>query len=291
MEYTMLGGTGRKVSRLGFGGAPAGLRNYLAEFDPDSAAAQDAVISALQRALELGVTYFDTAPGYGQGAGETLFGRALEGAGNEIFVASKYGFWQKGTLRQSVEESLARLRRPRLDLLQLHGTSWTSEQVTEILRPGGLADQMAALRDEGLIAALGFTSEDNNDAVYALLRSGRFDVMQICYNFVNQHPHDPRRPFGSMLEANKAGLGIVTMRTTTSGVFQRWMRLVRPDDDFNYIPALIAFVLSNPLVDVALVGMRTVAEVEANVALADDQSARVDLAAVYNYFAAPDERQ
>ena len=158
MEYTMLGGTGRKVSRLGFGGAPAGLRNYLAEFDPDSAAAQDAVISALQRALELGVTYFDTAPGYGQGAGETLFGRALEGAGNEIFVASKYGFWQKGTLRQSVEESLARLRRARLDLLQLHGTSWTPQQVREILRPGGLADQMAALRDEGLIGALGFTS-------------------------------------------------------------------------------------------------------------------------------------
>ncbi len=54
-------------------------------------------------------------------------------------------------------------------------------------------------------------------------------------------------------------MATVTMRTATSGTLQRWLRMVNPADTFDYTPALIQFVLSNPLVDVALVGMRDVA--------------------------------
>ena len=67
------------------------------------------------------------------------------------------------------------------------------------------------------------------------------------------------------------------MRSTTSGTLQKWVRMVNPVNTFDYTPALIQFQLSNPLVDVALVGMRTVAEVEANVALVCDPSGRIDL--------------
>ena len=130
----------------------------------------------------------------------------------------------------------------------------------------------------GLVGAIGFTSEDDNDSVYRLIRSGHFDTMQLCYNFLFQHPYEPSRPFGALLEAEKHGLGILTMRAPTSGTFQRWIQMVNPANTFDYTPALIQFVLSNPLVDVALVGMRDGMALPDNVvsAMSPDALALVD---------------
>ncbi len=276
MEFQILGRTGVTVSRLGFGGAPAGLANYLEAYTPEDRAQRDAVIAALQRAVELGVTYFDTAPAYGQGASEAIYGEALAGLGDEIFVATKIAPDVAGA-RASVEASLTRLRRDALDLVQLHGSSYSDAQAEALLAPGGLMAQLEALRDEGLIRFLGFTTEDNNSAVYRFIASGRFDVMQLCYNLLYQHPAEWTRPFGSIFEAEKQQMGIVTMRTVTSGLLQRWIRWANPDDTFDYTPALLQFVLSNPMVDVALVGMRSVEEVEANVRIVGDLGGRIDL--------------
>ena len=71
------------------------------------------------------------------------------------------------------------------------------------------------------------------------------------------------------------------MRTLTSGLLQKWIRQVNPNDSFDYTPALLQFVLSNPYVDVALVGMRTADEVEHNVAIANDSAGRIDIAALH----------
>lgn len=276
MEYTTLGKTGRQVSRLGFGGAPAGLKDYLQKYNPESD--RDGVIAAIKRGLELGITYFDTAAGYGEGASERIFGQALAGAGAEgIFLATKVGLWGDVDLRRSLEASLRNLRRDSVDLLQFHGTAWTEEEARAILCSGGYLDQMGKLRDEGLIRHTGFTVEVPNAATFAMLKTGRFDVVQVMYNLLFQHPYEPTRKSGLLYDAEQRGAGIVTMRTATSGMFQRWLQCVRPEDAFDYTPALIQFVLSNPLVDVALVGMRSAAEVEANVRTCEDQSGRVDL--------------
>ncbi|MCB0186105.1 MAG: hypothetical protein KDE31_17670, partial [Caldilineaceae bacterium] len=93
--------------------------------------------------------------------------------------------------------------------------------------------------------------------------------------------YEPTRPFGSLLAADKAGMGTVTMRTLTSGLLQKWIRQVNPADTFDYTPALLQFVLSNPLVDVALVGMRTADEVERNVAIVQEQAGRLDIGALH----------
>ena len=289
MEYTQLGRTGISVSRLGFGGAPAGLTNYLSSYSPEDREQRDSVIRALQRAVELGVTYFDTAPAYGQGASEAIYGEALAGLGDSIFVATKVipeaASSQDGTgLRASVEASLTRLRRERLDLVQIHGSSYSREQADAFLAPGGLVAQMEALRDEGLIRFLGFTTEDNNPAVYRYIESGRFDVMQLCYNLLYQHPAEQTRPFGSMFEAEAQGMGIVTMRTVTSGLLQRWIQWANPENTFDYTPALLQFVLSNPLVDVALVGMRDAEVVEANVRIAEALEGRIDIKALHEKY-------
>jgi len=276
MEYVELGGTGRTVSRLGFGGAPAGLTNYLASYSPEDAAQRREVIAALERALELGVTYFDTAPAYGDGASEAIYGEVLGDLGDEVFVATKV-LTRVADVRASVEGSLDRLQRDTLDLVQLHGSSYTEAEADAFLAPDGLVDQLETLQAEGLIRHIGFTTEDNNRAVYRFIDSSRFDVIQMCYNLLYQHPAEWTRPFGSMFEAEDAGMGVVTMRTVTSGLFQRWVQWVNPENTFDYTPALLQFVLSNPMVDVALVGMRDAEIVEANVRICENLSGRIDL--------------
>lgn len=283
MEYAEYGKTGVKVSRIGFGGAPAGLRNYLREYDPDSRDNNNYIISAIDAALEAGINYFDTAPGYGSGKSEELIGYALKGNRSSVFLASKAKLCHPDELRRSLEQSLKRLQTDQLDFFQLHGTSYADQDVQQIIH-GGVLEQMIQLKKEGLVRFIGFTSEDSNRAVYDLIQCGQFDIMQICYNVIMQHPYDPNRPFGSILEAEKAGLGIAVMRAFTSGVFQRWMAMVHPENQYDYTEALIQFVLSNPHVDVALIGMRNAEEVRKNAATCDHISGRVDIRKMFTYY-------
>ena len=283
MEYVELGSTGRTVSRLGFGGAPAGLTNYLGAYSPEDAALRNQVIEAIERALELGVTYFDTAPAYGNGASEAIFGEVLGSLGDEIFLATKT-VPDIEDVASSVKRSLERLDRDVLDLVQIHGSSYSRAQVEAFLAPGGLIAQLVALQAEGLIRHIGFTTEDNNPAVYHFIESGWFDVVQMCYNLLYQHPAEQTRPFGSMFEAESQGMGIVTMRTVTSGLFQKWVKWVNPDNNFDYTPALLQFVLSNPMVDVALVGMRDAEIVEANVRIGENLEGRIDIAKLHEKY-------
>jgi aryl-alcohol dehydrogenase-like predicted oxidoreductase len=276
MEYVTLGRTGANVSRLGFGGAPAGLTNYLEQYTPANKQQRRQVIEAIQRAFELGVTYFDTAPAYGNGESEVIFGEALAGLGDRVFIATKL-VPDTTNVRKSIECSLKRLRRDTLDLLQIHGSSYSRQHADAFFGSGGIVQQMNKLKQEGLVRAIGFTTEDNNPAVYKFIASGYFDVIQLCYNLLYQHPAEFTRPFGTMFEAEAQEMGIVTMRTVTSGLFQRWVEWVNPDNTFDYTPSLLQFVLSNPMVDVALVGMRDVDVVQANVSICEDMAGRIDL--------------
>jgi aryl-alcohol dehydrogenase-like predicted oxidoreductase len=275
--------TGASVSRLGFGGAAVGLTNYLGAYDAAAPTTRQAAIAAIRLAVELGVTYFDTAPGYGQGLSEELMGEALSDA-TGVVLATKVPLSAASNVRASLEASLRRLRRSRVDLLQIHGGSLEPDTVRGILGRGGMLEQMQRLRDEGLIGAIGFTSEDNNSAVYELIECGGFQTMQIAYNLLLQHPCEPTRPFGSLFEAKRRGLFTIAMRATTSGIFQKWIRLANPADTFDYAPALIQFVLSNELIDVALVGMRTTAEVASSNTIWRNEAGRIDVAELWGRY-------
>lgn len=302
LESTNLGSTNRTVSRIGFGGAPAGLTNYLTEYSPEQADQRQQVIAAIRHAADSGVTYFDTAAAYGNGESERIFGEALEGriswssyysvkpptrsqeaSKPRLVIATKVAHAEPD-IRGSVERSLQNLRVNCLDLVQVHGGSYTEGDEYAVMRPGGVLETLEKARDEGLIRHIGFTTEDQNAPVYTFIRSGRFEVMQVQYNLLFQHPYSPDRPFGCMLAARDAGMGIVTMRSLTSGAFQRWMAAIRPDDTFDYSAALLQFNLSNPLVDVALAGMRTPEEVDRNIAVLNDTVGRVDLHALHQKF-------
>lgn len=298
MEYTTLGNTGRKVSRIGFGGATAGMSNYIHAYNPADAQDRQGVVEAIREACRLGVNYFDTAAAYGDGASERIFGEGLAGVpGDAIFLASKvdplrqFGDYRNlksgGEARRSLEESLVRLRRDSIDLIQLHGTYYGEEMAAALLQPGGIVEALERAREEGLVRHLGFTVECQNIGLDRLLECGRFDVMQIEYNLLFQHPYDPYFRIGSLYKAKEQGLGVAAMRTVTSGIFQKWVQAVNPANTFNYNPALVQFVLSCPLVDVALLGMRSAARVRENVAICDDTAGRIDIGALHHRIAAP----
>src|SRR2546425_2071079 len=109
MEYTVLGRTGLRVSRVGCGGGGIGQ-----VWGPTTEAES---VRAMHRALELGVNFFDVAPGYGHGKAEEVLGRALHGRQEQVVVATKVRLATEemhdvaGAVRTSVEASLRRLRR------------------------------------------------------------------------------------------------------------------------------------------------------------------------------------
>ena len=84
MQYRTLGRTGERVSELGFGGTGVGMKNYLSTWDPEQQEQEG--LTAMTRAIELGVNYFDTAPLYGRGVSEQLFGAALKPHREQVFL-------------------------------------------------------------------------------------------------------------------------------------------------------------------------------------------------------------
>jgi uncharacterized protein len=289
VEYRPFGRTGVRVSALGFGGGPAGVPDYLVPWDSASAGAQSSVENAVRRALEGGVTYFDTAPLYGAGISESLLGRALGADRSRIFLATKTprADWTPSGIRRSLEESLRRLRTDYVDLLQYHGNWYSDEEALLILEHGGI-EAFERLKAEGKVRFLGFTAEGQNGAVDRLIASGRFDAMMITYNLIYQGGGAWRNgvnpPQSALSLARSRSMGTAAMRTLTSAVFQRWVSQIAPGlaGQVDWGGALLGFSLSHPQVDVAVVGMRSVDEVDRNVAVVENGSYRVDLASLHS---------
>jgi hypothetical protein len=284
MRFRTLGRTGLRVSEVGFGGAQVGIADYIEKWDPAGLQEQQSIEAALWRALDLGLNYVDTAPGYGNGVSEEVLGRVIGKRRAECVVATKTGARDPAGIRGSVEASLRRLRTDVIDVLQFHGGWYPPEDIDRILSRGGL-ETYQRLRDEGKARFLGFTVEGPSGGVSQLIATGAFDVMQVRYNLMYQHTCDYVNEEGIIREAKAADMGIVTMRSLTSGTFQKLMRRSFPalaDADLDGF--LLNYVLSNPFIDVALVGMRRVEEVERNNAISDDTARRIDLAELHVRF-------
>ena len=134
-------------------------------------------------------------------------------------------------IRASLETSLRLLQTDYVDLLQFHGAWWDDAAADQILERGGL-ETYERLRDEGKVRYLGFTAESPNGPVERLIQSGRFDAMLICYNLIYQSAGAYRGreqpPETVLSQARAHQMGISTMRTLTSAVFQRWVSQVAP---------------------------------------------------------------
>jgi uncharacterized protein len=279
--------TGMDVSVLGFGGAVVGITDYLRRSSADPAEDDAEATATIAEAVSRGITYFDTAPGYGSGRSESILGRALEPHRGDVRIATKVGVRRDddpAKWADSLAASLDRLRTDHVDLLQLHGNTWTDDAPGWVL--DGPGAWLAEVKAKGYASAVGITAEAPSGALETLLRSGAFDVLQIAYSVIYQDACDyQREPFGVIPLAKSLGLGVTTMRTTTSGVFQRLMHSEFPELDSARLSRLaIKFVLSTDEVDCALVGMSHPAEVEQNTALAADEADRLDLRRLHDFF-------
>jgi myo-inositol catabolism protein IolS len=157
MRYTFLPGTDLRVSVIAMGcWALAGDMTWGDQSEADS-------IDAVRAALDAGVTFFDTAPGYGDGLSERRLGKGLAGQRERAVIATKIGpdAMREAALVASVERSLQNLGTDHVDLLQIH---WPSREVP-------LAETWAVLerlREQGKARALGVSNFGPQDLVQAL---------------------------------------------------------------------------------------------------------------------------
>lgn len=188
MVFRTLGRTGLEVSAVAFGCGPVSGLMTGTDF-----AAQ---LATVQRALERGIHWFDTAPGYGNGASESNLGRVLTelGSAERFSVATKVRVSPEALdepadfVRRSVEESLTRLRRSRLTLLQLHNGITINRDEPATITPRDvlrIAEAMGKVRDAGLVQHIGLTGTGHPDAMREVVQSGAFDTIQVPFNVLN----------------------------------------------------------------------------------------------------------
>jgi aryl-alcohol dehydrogenase-like predicted oxidoreductase len=296
MRRRTLGRTGLEVSELGYGAWGIGQREWIGAEDDES-------LRALRRAIELGVTFVDTALAYGDGHSEELVGRAVREAPETVRVATKVPprNWQwparAGVPVEDVfpgdwivactERSLRNLGLETIDLQQLH--VWTPGWAGR----GAWLEAVERLKSAGKIRFFGVSLNDNDpDDARPLLESGVVDALQVIYNAFDQSPDDELLPAAQAANVgviarvpfDEGGLtGTITPDTRfpdedfRNGYFagdrkrEVWERTNAIVDDFGVplerLPAIaLRFCLSHPAVSTVIPGMRSVRNVEANTA-------------------------
>jgi aryl-alcohol dehydrogenase-like predicted oxidoreductase len=300
MRYRELGRTGLTVSEVGYGAWGLGQGAWVGADD-------DSGVRALHRALDLGVTFIDTARAYERS--ERVVGRALRelpGGGDGVHVATKVGskvpvslspsgldpmeVFPGSHLRESLETSLRELGRDHVDLLQLH--TWEDEWTGR----GDWLETVDALKQEGKIRFFGISVKDHQpENVLAVLRTGVLDTVQVIYNVFEQAPSEALLP-----ACAEYGVGVIgrvaldegaltgSIRTGVAfpeGDWRNWyFRDDRPSQVEKRVDGILAdlgidaeelpstalrFALAGQAVSTVIVGMRSLRNVERNAAIAD----------------------
>jgi myo-inositol catabolism protein IolS len=290
MEYRLLGNIGIEVSEIGFGAWAIGGDAWGPVEDARSKA-------ALERALELGVTFIDTADVYGDGHSETLVGEVIKGKRDQVVLATKGGLMghhrdpqgepvydRPGKVIDAFEASLRRLGTDYLDVYFDH-IWWDKEEETE-----AFLIAFAQLKQEGKVRAVG-VSTGSFDYVKHFNRDGGLDVVQLDYSILNRDAEKEVLPYCQehgigVVVRGPLRMGILTGKFTPETSFpegdirknwpqEEWFResLEKVErlrdleaDDQTLGQLALRFVLDHPAVSVAIPGAKTPEQVEANVA-------------------------
>lgn len=227
MNYRRFGRTGLQVSELVFG---AGFVGGLLIHQDD-----DTKRTALQRALDGGINWIDTAASYGQGKSEQALGWLLKELKQQPYLSTKFAVDPGrgdflGQIKGSLEDSLKRLQRDSVDLLQLHNSlepQAGGRGITPamVLGENGIADALDKLREQGYFNYIGITALGDAASCRQVIESGRFDSAQVYYNLLNPsagralpdgwHGHD----FSGIIAACKANdMAIMNIRVFAAGI-------------------------------------------------------------------------
>ena len=305
MKYRRFGSLGWEVSAVGFGAWAIGGDMWGPQDDAES-------IRAINRALELGVNFIDTAQGYGKGHSEELIGKVLKEHRGEVYVATKVpptpgstwpppedttpsGMYPSSHIIRECEKSLRRLGRDHIDVYQFHTWATAFNVYDEWF------EAMMRLKGEGKIRAIGVSVPDATpDNVIGALALGKVDAVQVIYNVFEQYPRWNLFPVCKRLGTAVIvrvpfDEGSLTGKFTASTTFPegdvraqyfrgrnlpavvKRMESVRKHVEKRHAQMSMAefalsFCLSHPAVSTVIPGIRSVEQAEANVRAADGVS-------------------
>ena len=236
MEYTTLGSTGLRISRMGFGGIP------IQKVDARATRA------LMERLCALGVNYIDTARGYT--VSEQYLGEALEGLRDRFVVATKSMARTREAMARDIDISLHNLRTDYIDLYQVHNPSL--DELKAVCAPGGALEALMQAKAEGKVRHLGVTAHTAAVFEYALSLDW-VETIMFPYNIVETQ--------GEALihRCAQQGVGFICMKPLAGGALEDAHLALR-------------FIAQNRDVSVVIPGMYDVREVDENIAAATDIS-------------------
>ena len=236
-----LGQTGHAATVLGLGGEGV-LRTHGRTAE---------AVKVIERALDQGVNYCETAPAY---AGSMdYYGAALGARRKQIFLASKTHERSRDASLRLLDDSLRRLRTGHLDLWQLHDLR-TLDDLERIFSRGGALDALLQARQEGRVRFLGITGHHDPAVLLEAMRRFAFDTVLLALNAADVH----RLSFIQTVlpEAVRRGMGVIGMKVCAQGKLLGQGNLSMDE--------ALGYVLSLRGVSTAIVGCKTPAEVDDN---------------------------
>lgn len=224
MEYTTLGNTGMEISRICLGGSGLSMT------DPRGWALKEKESKELvNKAIDLGVNFFDTANNYSGGESEKVLGEALEGYKDQSVIATKVhpynspgggkpnlsGGYNRKSLQQEINNSLERLQMSTVDLYQLHFLWDKNTTVENTLRN---LSELVAQNKTRFIGASSCMTHDFAEGIYKsdMLGLERFLTMQNHYNLVYREEEREKLPF-----CEKENIGIIPYSPLARGYLAR----------------------------------------------------------------------
>ena len=234
MEYTNLGNTGLKVSRLGFGGIPI------------QRITQEEATALIRKLPEYGINYIDTARGYT--VSEEYLGIAMEGIRDKFVLATKSMARTREAMEKDIETSLKNLRTDHIDLYQVHNAP--PAQMNIVTGKGGALEALLEAKAAGKIGHIGITAHEISTFEMGLEMDWVKTIM-FPYNFVELQAADLIR------KCAEKGKGFICMKPLAGGAIEN-------------APLAMRFIASNKDITVNIPGMANEDELKQNVAAACD---------------------
>jgi len=252
MPTRVLGRTGVRVSILGFGGGSRFLM-YKEE---------DKALEALNRALDQGINYVDSAYGYGNGRSEELVGKVMATRRKEVFLVTKINRRKADEAMRIFEGSLKRLQTDHVDLLHIHGLE-NEQELAALEAPDGFLKEMFKLRDQKVARFIGVTCHNDPQVLVKTLERHDLDCTQMALNAacVGGGVKKLTRADGfetiALPVALRKKMGVTAMK-----IFAQEKILGQAP-----VETLLRYVMSLP-VAAAVVGMPKLEHLDANIAVA-----------------------
>ena len=236
MEYTVLGKTGLKISRVGFGGIPIQRVN------------KEQAKPLIARLAQEGVNYIDTARGYT--VSEEYLGYAMEGLRDKFILATKSMARTKEGMEKDISISLQNLRTEYIDLYQVHNPS--AKDLEQVCAPGGALEALQEAKKTGKIGHIGITLH-SVDLFREALELPWVETIMFPYNIVETQAEE------LIARCAEKNIGFICMKPLAGGALEN-------------APLAIRFIMQNPNVSVVIPGMAEEKEITQNIAAALDNA-------------------